>query len=101
MLLFEVSKMDYRIASGLFPTRLASGSRPLHRKTAYTALKRAFVSAGLNGKLATHSLRKSCAQRLYYATDDIYAVQEMLGHKNVTTTQRYLGVNYVKVREGS
>ena len=44
-------------------------------------------------------LRKSFAQRFYDATDDIYAVQEMLGHKNVTTTQRYLGVNYAKVRE--
>ena len=83
----------------LFPSRLAKGNRPLHRQTAHTALKRAFVSAGLNGKLATHSLRKSFAQRLYDATDDIYAVQEMLGHKNVTTTQRYLGVNYAKVRD--
>ena len=83
----------------LFPSRLAGGNRPLHRQTAHSALKRAFIAAGLNGKLATHSLRKSFAQRLYDATDDIYAVQEMLGHKNVTTTQRYLGVNYAKVRE--
>lgn len=82
----------------LFPSRLAQGDKPLHRQTAHTALKRAFVAAGLNGKLATHSLRKSFAQRLYDATDDIYAVQEMLGHKNVTTTQKYLGVNYAKVR---
>ena len=81
-----------------FPSRLAGGNRPLHRQTAHTALKRAFVAAGLNRKLATHSLRKSFAQRLYDATDDIYAVQEILGHKNVTTTQRYLGVNYAKVR---
>ena len=48
--------------------------------------------------MTTHSLQKSFAQRLYDATDDIYAVQEMIGHKNVTTTQRYLGVNYTKVR---
>ncbi len=99
--------MDYqlarfrRVSAGrwLFPSRLAGGSRPLHRQTAHTALKRAFVGAGLNGKLATHSLRKSFVQRLYDATADIYAVQEMLGHKNVTTTQRYLGVNYAKVRD--
>ena len=83
----------------LFPSRLAKGNRPVHRQTAHTALKTAFIAAGLNGKLATHSLRKSFAQRLYDATDDIYAVQEMLGHKNVTTTQRYLGVNYAKVRD--
>ena len=64
-----------------------------------TVLKTAFEAAGLNGKLATHSMRKSFAQRLYEQTNDIFAVQEMLGHKNVATTQRYLGVNYASVRD--
>lgn len=39
------------------------------------------MAAGLNGKLATHSLRKSFAQRVYEQSDDIYLVQEMLGHR--------------------
>lgn len=63
------------------------------------ALMAAFTSAGLNGKLGTHSMRKSFAQRLYSQTNDIFVVQEMLGHKNVATTQKYLGVNYAEVRE--
>ncbi len=58
-----------------------------------------FETAGLNGKLATHSLRKSFAQRLYDQTGDIFTVQEMLGHKSVVTTQKYLGVNYASVRD--
>ncbi len=85
----------------LFPSRNGQGSQTMTRKAAHDVLKRAFETAGLNGKLGTHSLRKSYAQRLYEQTNDIYAVQEMLGHKSVITTQRYLGVNYASVREAS
>ena len=85
----------------LFPSRKGKGSKAMTRIAAHNALKDAFESAGLNGKLGTHSLRKSYAQRLYEQTNDIYAVQEMLGHKSVVTTQRYLGVNYASVRDAS
>ena len=71
----------------------------MSRRTAHDVLKSAFEVAGLNGHLATHSLRKSFAQRLYDRTGDIFAVQEMLGHKSVTTTQKYLGVNYANIKE--
>lgn len=80
----------------LFASRQGDGA--IDRRTADGVLKKAFEAAGLNGKLATHSMRKSFAQRLYDQTGDIFAVQEMLGHKNVSTTQRYLGVNYASVR---
>ena len=85
----------------LFPSRKGQGSKAMTRISAHRALKPAFEAAGLNGKLGTHSLRKSYAQRLYEQTNDIYAVQEMLGHKSVVTTQRYLGVNYASVRDAS
>ena len=52
----------------------------------------------MNGHLATHSLRKSFAQRLYDECGDIFMVQELLGHRNVATTQKYLGVNYASAR---
>ena len=70
----------------------------MHRQTAHDILKKAFIAAGLNGKLATHSLRKSFAQRLYDKSGDIYLVQELLGHRNISTTQKYLGVNYADAR---
>ena len=50
-------------------------------KTAHQMLKKAFELAGLNGKIATHSLRKSFAQRVYEQSNDIYLVKELLGHK--------------------
>ena len=82
----------------LFPSRNKQGQQQMSRRTAHDVLKSAFEAAGLNGHLATHSLRKSFAQRLYERTGDIFAVQEMLGHKNVATTQKYLGVNYANIR---
>ena len=71
----------------------------MNRQTAHEMLKKAFQDAGLNGKLATHSLRKSFAQRVYEESGDIYLVQELLGHRNVSTTQKYIGVNYATARE--
>ena len=82
----------------LFPSRHKSGTVPMHRQTAHAILKTAFIEAGLNGHLATHSLRKSFAQRLYDKTGDIYLVQELLGHRNISTTQKYLGVNYADAK---
>ncbi|MDE0636662.1 MAG: tyrosine-type recombinase/integrase [Candidatus Poribacteria bacterium] len=82
----------------LFPSRHQSGTVPLHRQTAHEILKTAFIEAGLNGHIATHSLRKSFAQRLYDKTGDIYLVQELLGHRNISTTQKYLGVNYADAK---
>ena len=82
----------------LFPSRHKSGTVPMHRQTAHAILKTAFIEAGLNGHIATHSLRKSFAQRLYDKTSDIYMVQELLGHKNISTTQKYLGVNYADAK---
>ena len=83
----------------LFPSRNKRGSIAMNRQTAHEILKKAFTAAGLNGKLATHSLRKSFAQRLYEESADIYLVQELLGHKSVATTQKYLGVNYQSARQ--
>ena len=82
----------------LFPSRNKKGSVAMNRQTAHDMLKAAFLSAGLNGKLATHSLRKSFAQRVYEQSGDIYLVQELLGHRSVATTQKYLGVNYADAR---
>lgn len=81
----------------LFPSQKAG--KPLTRQSAHKILKDAFEKAGLNGKLATHTMRKTFAQRLYEQCNDIYMVRELLGHKNVVTTQSYLGVNYVSARE--
>ena len=74
------------------------GGAALSRSQAHRILERAFQKAGLNGKLATHSLRKTFAQRCYDACSDIYKVSELLGHKNVETTKRYIGISYTELQ---
>ena len=71
----------------------------IKRQAIHKMLEAAFVKAGLNGKLATHTLRKTFAQRLYQQCNDIYLVRELLGHKNVVTTQAYIGINYVSAQD--
>ena len=93
----KYGKLD--VKRPVFPSRNGQGEKRMSRRTAHDVLKAAFETAGLNGKLATHSLRKSFAQRLYDQTGDVFTVQEMLGHKSVVTTQKYLGVNYASVRD--
>jgi site-specific recombinase XerD len=83
----------------LFPSRKFSAA--LSRSQAHRILEKAFRQANLNGKLATHSLRKTFAQRLYDASGDIFLVQELLGHKSVETTQAYLGVSYKKMQQAT
>ena len=81
----------------LFPSR--KGYTPVQRQAMHKILREAFEKAGLNGKLATHTLRKTFAQRLYQQCSDIYMVKELLGHKNVATTQAYIGINYVSAQD--
>ena len=66
----KYGKLD--VKRPLFPSRNRRGSVAMNRQTAHEMLKKAFEDAGLNGKLATHSLRKSFAQRLYEESGDIY-----------------------------
>lgn len=83
----------------LFASRKQSGMKPISRGQAHKVLETAFNSADLNGKLATHSLRKTFAQRIYDVTGDIFAVKELLGHKSVETTRLYIGVGYEKLQK--
>ena len=103
--LIKWHRKEFRIAHAerpLFPSRnKRKGILAICPRSAQNALQAAFNKAGLTGNLASHSMRKSYAQRLYSQTADIYAVKEMLGHKSVNTTQDYLGVNYDKIMHAS
>jgi integrase/recombinase XerD len=66
---------------------------PLSRVGAWTVIKRAARGAGLTKRVSPHTLRHTFATHLLEGGADLRAVQEMLGHADLATTQLYTHVD--------
>ena len=70
----------------------------LTRNMIFIIVKDLVKKAGLNKKISPHTFRHSFATHLIEGGADLRAVQEMLGHESITTTEIYthLNKNYLK-----
>ena len=78
---------------------LSKRGTPISRKMIWVLVKEYARRAGIEKNLTPHGLRHSFATHLLMGGADVRAVQEMLGHADVGTTQIYTHVETQRLQE--
>lgn len=73
---------------------IGRSGRPLSPRAIQYRLKRWAMQRGLPSTLHPHMLRHSFATHLLQSSGDLRAVQELLGHADITTTQIYTHLDF-------
>ena len=83
----DLHPVDDALFINKFGTRLSN--RSIQNRINFWVKKQ-----GLNCKISPHTLRHSCATHLLEASGDLRAVQEFLGHEDISTTQIYTNMDF-------
>ena len=78
---------------------LNNRGNPLSRVMVFLIVKKLAEEIGLNKSISPHTFRHSFATHLVEGGADLRAVQEMLGHENITTTEIYTHLDRDYLRE--
>ncbi|MGO9462861.1 MAG: site-specific tyrosine recombinase XerD [Isosphaeraceae bacterium] len=77
---------------------VSKSGHPLSRIDLWQVVKRHARAAGLRADVSPHTLRHSFATHLLAGGADLRAVQEMLGHASIATTQIYTRVELSRLQ---
>ncbi|MCB0327788.1 MAG: tyrosine-type recombinase/integrase [Bdellovibrionales bacterium] len=81
----------------LFKSR-NKANKPLSRMQAWENLQKIFRMAGVKGKLGTHVMRRSFANRVYEKLGkDLFRTMVALGHSHIASTVSYLNYHQSEV----
>lgn len=78
---------------------LNRSGKQISRIMVFKIVKEAALAAGVNKNISPHTFRHSFATHLVEGGADLRAVQEMLGHESITTTEIYLHMDRQYLRE--
>lgn len=82
---------DPRDVAALF---LGVRGKRIHPRVVQQRLQQRAIESGLVQSVSPHTLRHSVASHLLQSTQDLRAVQELLGHSNIRTTQIYTRLDF-------
>ena len=78
---------------------LTARGRPIGRETVWRMVRKAAQRAGLRRDVSPHTLRHTFATHLVEGGADLAAVQELLGHVDISTTEIYTHVDRAYLRD--